>query len=469
LEKVIDERPMEHGENEVSLEWAQGLIAPNLQIGADTTECSLLFGNSRVSSTGLILGGRGFVLGKDLLPKMMEDSEFSRSLIARLWNGRDVTDGWRENYVIDTHGLSEEKLRQNAPNVWQHLKNTVFPERQTNRDPKLRDQWWLFRRANTEVRGAINGLARYIVTPETSKHRIFIFLNKDSLPEHGLVTIGVNCPFVFGVLTSNIHSTWALARGGTLEDRPRYNKSVCFETFPFPALEETPLKQRIRDLGERLDAHRKRQQDLHPGLTLTGIYNVLEKLRGGDHRSPHSSPSTNESSPPLLNAKEKQIHDQGLVTLLGQIHDELDAAVLEAYGWADLHPLTSEREAELLTRLVALNHERAAEEKRGLIRWLRPDYQNRSGDHRSPQQSTIPGTDPASTQSPISNSQSSIPWPDRLPDQVTLIRQFLTTDPTATPEQLSAHFGRKNQKRAEQIEGIVETLRGLGTIGSQIT
>jgi hypothetical protein len=50
----------------------------------------------------------------------------------------------------------------------------------------------------------------------------------------------------------------------------------------------------------------------------------------------------------------------------------------------------------------------------------------------------------------------------RLPDQVTLLRQLLTTDPTATPEQLSTRFGRKNAKRTEQIERILETLRGLG-------
>jgi hypothetical protein len=90
--------------------------------------------------------------------------------------------------------------------------------------------------------------------------------------------------------------------------------------FPFPALEEGALKQRIRLLGERLDSHRKRQQEQHPGLTLTGMYNVLEKLRRGEP----------------LTAKEKQIHDQGLVTVLCQIHDELDDAVLEAYGWSDL-------------------------------------------------------------------------------------------------------------------------------------
>ena len=143
----------------------------------------------------------------------------------------------------------------------------------------------------------------------------------------------------------------------------------------FNYLDDSPLKQRIRDLGERLDTHRKRQPEQHPGLTVTGMHNVLEKLRSGGP----------------LTAKEKQIHDQGLVTVLRQIHDELDEAVLEAYGWSDLsrsvgvsptsggNPCGRDAHApceELLTRLVALNHERAAEEKRGLIRRLRPDYQN---------------------------------------------------------------------------------------------
>ena len=118
---------------------------------------------------------------------------------------------------------------------------------------------------------------------------------------------------------------------------------------------------------------------------------------------------------------------------------------------------------ELLTRLVALNHERAAEEKRGLIRWLRPEYQC-GGDHRSPQQSTLPGTEKSSTETPTNRNTETPAWPERLPDQVTLIRQLLANAPTATPEQLSARFGRKNAKRTGQIEGIIETLRGLGQV-----
>lgn len=92
-------------------------------------------------------------------------------------------------------------------------------------------------------------------------------------------------------------------------------------------------------------------------------------------------------------AKEKLIHEHGLISVLAQLHDELDAAVFDAYGWSDLAPALVGRpggttplpdkpeaqaaaEEELLTRLVALNLERAAEESRGLVRWLRPEFQN---------------------------------------------------------------------------------------------
>ncbi len=73
---------------------------------------------------------------------------------------------------------------------------------------------------------------------------------------------------------------WALAAGGRLGigNDPRYNKTRCFDPFPFPAASESQ-KSSIRVLGESLDAHRKRQQALHPKLTITDMYNVLEKLR----------------------------------------------------------------------------------------------------------------------------------------------------------------------------------------------
>jgi hypothetical protein len=59
------------------------------------------------------------------------------------------------------------------------------------------------------------------------------------------------------------------AAGGTLEDRPRYNKTRCFDPFPFPACDEG-TKTRVRELGERLDAHRKRRQAEHPASRSLG-------------------------------------------------------------------------------------------------------------------------------------------------------------------------------------------------------
>ena len=125
----------------------------------------------------------------------------------------------------------------------------------------------------------LSGLPLFMSTSETATHRLFVFVDASVLPEHKLVNIALDDAYAIGLLSSSIHVVWSLACGSRLEDRPVYVKTTCFETFPFPALEEGSLKQRIRDLGERLDAHRKRQQALHPGLTLTGIYNVLEKLR----------------------------------------------------------------------------------------------------------------------------------------------------------------------------------------------
>ncbi len=106
-------------------------------------------------------------------------------------------------------------------------------------------------------------------------------------------------------------------------DDPVYNTTKCFEPFPFPS-EDTGLTPalvgRIRELAEQLDAHRKARQAAHREVTLTGLYNVLEKLRTGA----------------ALTAKEKLLNELGLVGVLKTLHEELDEVVLQAYGWTDL-------------------------------------------------------------------------------------------------------------------------------------
>jgi hypothetical protein len=202
------------------------------------------------------------------------------------------------------------------------------------------------------------GLLRYIVTVETMRHRVFLFLDTAVLPDNMLVAIAHSDPFVLGVLSSRLHSVWALRAGGWLGvgNDPRYSKSRTFDPFPFPEVSDVQ-KGTIRTIAENLDTHRQGVLAERRHLTLTGLYNVLEKLRAGVR-------------PEALEADDRRIFDDGLVLILKELHDRLDTAVAEAYGWP-----VGLGDEEILARLVALNKERAAEEARGLVRWLRPEYQ----------------------------------------------------------------------------------------------
>lgn len=256
-----------------------------------------------------------------------------------------------------------------------------------------------------------------------------------------LVNIALSDGYFLGVLSSNIHVFWALAAGGLLGPTPRYNKTRCFETFPFPTPTE-PQKIRIRELAERLDAHRKRQQAAHPKLTMTGMYNVLEKLRAEE---------------PLTD-KEKGIYEQGLVGILKEIHDQLDEAVALAYGWPkDLS------EQDILQRLVDLNAERAAEEARGLVRWLRPEYQAPE-EYAKGTQAALELDDGAAVVAPVAVAARK--WPAALPEQVAAVREVLAAaEEPVTLAALAVAFKPKlSKKRVGEVEGILSVLENLGSV-----
>lgn len=240
--------------------------------------------------------------------------------------------------------------------------------------------------------------------------------------------------FHLGVLSSRIHIAFAMDRGAWLGvgNDATYNHSACFDPFPFPACDEG-LKARVRELGEELDAFRKARQAEHPGLTMTGMYNVLEKLKAGG----------------ALDAKEKAIHEQGLVSVLLDIHRRLDAAVAEAYGW----PADLDDEA-ILERLAALNRERVEEERRGLVRWLRPEYQAPRAKVAAPVQEEMAVAAPAALPA------VGAPWPRALPDQFRALTRLL--DQAGEP--IDVRLATKSFKGAKR-ERVAELLRTLVALG----
>ena len=157
--------------------------------------------------------------------------------------------------VIDLDGLNEKEVRSRFPEVYQHLLQTVKPERDENREEYRRLNWWLFGRRNTIMRGAINGLDRYIATVETAKHRIFQFLDGSILPDNKMLAIGTSDAFHLGVWSSSAHLEWTFANCGLIgvasfEKGHVYVKSKVFDPFPFP--DATPAQRAtIAELASR--------------------------------------------------------------------------------------------------------------------------------------------------------------------------------------------------------------------------
>jgi hypothetical protein len=433
LLRVEREEPGE-GEGAAKVEFAEryGVIHPDLTIGPDTTVAVPLRANYGLSCPGVKLHGAGFIvtpeaareLGLGIVPGLEQHLRHYR-------NGRDVTSRPRGVMVIDLFGLTSEEVRTRFPAVYQHVFNHVKPERDENKRLTRREKWWIFGEPISTFRPALCGVRRYIATPETAKHRFFIFLHTSILPDNMLINIASGDAFVLGVLSSRIHVTWALAAGGTLEDRPRYNKTRCFEPFPFPDASE-PQCERIRFLGEQLDAHRKRQQEAHPSLTLTEMYNVLEELRSGQ----------------ALDATSQIIHDRGLVSVLLAIQNDLDSAVAEAYGWPP--DLSTE---DILFRLVELNAARAAEERSGLVRWLRPEFQRTVA--------VQTGLDVDMEEVGVQPARAArLPWPPSLPERVRAVRDYLVQAPApASSETVARSFARA---RNPEVVAILDTLVALG-------
>jgi len=357
LRKVVREEALDTDEPVIEFEETRGRINSDLTVGVDVTATKELHAGVGLSSPGMKLHGNGFIV----TPQEAEQLGLGKRPglehhIRAYRHGKDLTGRPRGFMVIDLFGLSDGEVRQRFPEVYQHLLATVKPKRDTNNRASYRELWWVFGEPRREFRPALEGLDRYIATVETAKHRAFQFLDASILPDNKLICIALDDAFHLGVLSSRPHLLWYFANAGMIgvyHAKAVYVKSRCFDPFPFPDASED-LKPEIRAVAEELDAHRKTRQAEHPGLSITQMYNVLEQLKAGA----------------ALNEEEHRIKDEGLVLILKELHERLDALVFQAYGW----PATL-TDDEVLSRLVELNKKRALEEAVGNIRWLRPEYQ----------------------------------------------------------------------------------------------
>ena len=463
LLRVTRERETGEDEVEVTLAHEIGSIHADLRVGANLTKAFALEANLSLTFPGVEPHGAAFVITKDDAVALgLGHVAGLEQHIREYRNGRDLTDTPRGLTVIDLYGLEIEDVRNQFPAVYQWLLNRVKPDRDLNPRRTRRERWWIFGEPCPRFREASRHLRRYIATVKTSRHRTFQLLDASILPDSKLIACTSDDSYLLGILSSRLHVLWATAIGSKLGagNDPTYVKTLSFEAFPFP--NATPDQHtRIGDLAEQLDAHRKRQQAAHDGLTLTGMYNVLEKLRA--------------DTP--LSAKDKTIHEQGLVSVLRELHDALDTAVFDAYGWADLAPALVGRpgattplpdkpaeqaaaEEDLLTRLVALNAERAAEEARGQVRWLRPAYQNPQAGAAvvAERQEDLDIAEGDGGLKPALRGKAA--WPKAMRDQVAAVRAALASQPQSV-EAIAAGFKRKP---VAPVLAVLDALEALGLV-----
>ncbi|NJL06562.1 MAG: class I SAM-dependent DNA methyltransferase, partial [Chloroflexaceae bacterium] len=306
-------------------------INADLTGSIDILRATQLPENSGLSFIGSMKGG-AFDIDAETAQQMIaasNQSGVSNRDVVRPWlNGLDITRRSRNMWIIDFGVAMTEAAAMQYELPYAHVLERVKLARQGNRMKRRETYWWLHGDLVSRMRKALAPLSRFIVTPTLSKHRLFVWIQHPTVPDHQLVAIAREDDYFFGVLHSRFHEVWALRMGTSLGPTPRYTPTTCFETFPFPYPpgQEPPNDPHVAAIGAAaaaLDAWREawlNPPDLPPKelakRTLTNLYNA---------------------------------RPDDLVAL----HADLDAAVAAAYGWK--WPLSDD---EILTRLLALNGER---------------------------------------------------------------------------------------------------------------
>jgi len=259
-----------------------------------------------------------YVIGADL--NRRPDCSASRWII----NFRDWPLGRAERY----------------PALIDRVRRLVKPEREQSNRPQYRDRWWMHAERGVELYKTIAPLDHVLAISMVGNTLLPLRVATGPVFAMMCIVFAFDDFSSLSVLSSSAHQAWVIRYTSTLETRIRYAPSDVFLTFPRP--ESTP---QLEELGEALDAER-REVMLGRALGLTKLYNRV-------HDPAVSDPA---------------------IVRLRELHEQIDLAVLAAYGWADLDPevghhrtkigvrwtVSPRARFELLDRLLMENHRRAA-------------------------------------------------------------------------------------------------------------
>lgn len=284
----------------------------------------------------------------------------SNAEVVKPWiNGEDIVRRPSDTWIVDFGVDMPEAQSAEFVLPFEYVKATVYPEKLLIRNEAEKKRWWLHARTAPEFRKANAHNKRFAATAIVAKHRVFVWQPSVVLPSHATAVITKQDDTTLGILHSRFHEVWALRMGTSLEDRPRYTPTTCFETFPFPAgltpdiaakdYADDPCAQRIAVAARTLVEARDRW--LNPPEWTNRIPEVVLGYPERIVAKPgHEADLKKRTLTNLYNERP---------AWLDYLHRDLDVAVAAAYGWE--WPL---RDDELLRRLFELNQLRADSRQR---------------------------------------------------------------------------------------------------------
>lgn len=302
-------------------------IHADLTSGLNLTQAKRLKENFEISFRGTQKGGK-FDISAEQAEKFLSLSNNPNGKpnldVVRPWINGEACVGRpsKNTWIIDFAEMPEAKACLYAV-PFEYVRQHVYPDRSQNNRERRAKYWWLHSETAPGMRQAVANLVRYIATPRISKHRLFVWVPAETLPDDGVYIFARADDYFFGVLHSRPHELWARRMGTQLREAEsgfRYTSTTTFETYPFPwpPGHEPAGDPRVEAIAQAArELVQMRDNVLKGGETLTGLYNKRP-------------------------------------TWLANAHRKLDQVVFAAYGWpADL------TDDQILERLLALNLERS--------------------------------------------------------------------------------------------------------------
>ncbi len=336
-------------------------------VGFDLTKSVAISSNMGICNRGIETGGP-FEFGNGDFQRLASmplnpNGKKNSRVLRRIMNGNNILKREAERYCIDFEQFATQAEACLFEGPYQQLQSAYAGYgKGKKRKIIVRDNWWQHRRTGAALRTSINRLKRYIATPRVGKHRVFVWLSKETLADSAAFAIARDDDTTFGILHSTFHELWSLRMGTFLGvgNDPRYTPSTTFETFPFPqgltpnilAADYAADPRAIKIAAAAAKLNELRENWLNPADL---VKHVPEVVAGYPDRIV-----------PVSLVAEEQLKKRTLTKLynarpawLDNAHKVLDEAVAEAYGWGDDWRAGKLNEDEILSRLFQLNQKRS--------------------------------------------------------------------------------------------------------------